>query len=385
MNNHRICTRCVSDETMTDITFDNEGVCCFCKLHDRFMEIYPLGKAGENKLNDLMTRIKNEGENKKYDCIIGLSGGADSTFLLYWAVQSGLRPLSITFDNGWNSEIAIANIKKATHKLGVDLRTIKADYKEMADLQRAFIIASVSDADAPSDYAIYSILYSEAIKESIRYCLNGHSFRAEGSVPKSWSYFDSRYIRSIHKLFGQREINKFPLMSIMQFVYYSLVKGIRDIRIFDYLDYKKQQARTIIKNELDWCDYGGHHHENKLTKFFQSYYLPVKFNIDKRKVEYSALIRSGQMLRQSALEELKTPYRYEEKDIEYAIEKLGFSQTEWLGIMSAPRKWFYEYPTYYKTIKAMKYPMKIAAGMNLIPQILYEKYALMQLKNNSNI
>ncbi|MBI9035780.1 MAG: N-acetyl sugar amidotransferase [Bacteroidales bacterium] len=373
----KICKRCVSDTTMKEIEFDENGECNFCKLHDRFMEMHPLGKKGEDTIEQLINRIKKDGKGKTYDCIIGLSGGTDSTFLLYWAVKKGLRPLAVSFDNGWNTEIAVRNIKNATKKLNVDLHTIIADWEEMKDLQRSFLQASVSDADAPTDYAIYSVLYTEAIKAGVRYSLNGHSFRAEGSVPKSWSYFDGRYVKSVQKMLGLKKVKSFPLMSLLQFVYYSVFKRIRDVRVFDYIEYDKEEAKKIISKELNWADYGGHHHENIFTRFFQSYYLPVKFGIDKRKVEYSALIRSGQMNKDVALLDLTNPYPYNQQDVDFVIKKLGYSSEQWNGIMNAPRKRFTDFPNYYSIIKRMKYPIKLAAGMNLIPKILYEKYAKM--------
>ena len=232
---------------MSEITFDENGVCKFCKMHDKFVDMHPLNDNQSTQLNGTIAKIKADGRKKEYDCIIGLSGGVDSTYLLYWAVKHGLRPLAVSFDNGWNTEIAVNNIRKATEKLNVDLHTIIADWEEMKDLQRAFILASVSDADAPTDYAIYSIFYKEAIKANVRYSLNGHSFRAEGSVPKSWSYFDGRYVKSVHKRFGSgKRIKSFPLMSMPQFIYYTLFRRIKDVRVFDYIPYNKDEAKKII-------------------------------------------------------------------------------------------------------------------------------------------
>jgi len=362
---------------MKEIAFDDEGVCNFCHLHNRFSEMHPLKSEGEKIINQLIAEIKDKGKGKKYDCIIGLSGGTDSTYLLYWAIKHGLKPLAVSFDNGWSTDIAVKNIRNATSKLGVELHTVIADWEEMKDLQRSFINASVSDADAPTDYAIYSVLYKEAIGASVRYSLNGHSFRAEGTVPKSWSYFDGKYVRSVQKIYGSIKIKSFPLMSLTKFIYYTTIKRIRDVRIFDYIEYNKEDSKKLIKNELGWEDYGGHHHENIFTRFFQSYYLPVKFGIDKRKVEYSALIRSGQMNRDKVLEELSSSYPYDNEDVNFVIKKLGFSTQEWEKIMKAPIKSFHDFPTYYSLIKKVKTPLKIAARMNIVPKILYEKYAKM--------
>ncbi len=372
------CTRCVSDTTMTEIEFDENGICNFCKLHDRFVELHPLGKDGQEIIDKLINQIKNDGKNKPYDCIVGLSGGTDSTYLLYWAVKNELRPLAVCFDNGWSTDIALRNIRNATDILGVELHTIIADWEEMKDLQKAFLKASVSDADAPTDYAIYSVLYTEAIKAGVKYSLNGHSFRAEGSVPKSWSYFDGRYIKDVLKKHGTiKKVKSFPLMSLTQYAYYSLIKRIRDVRVFDFIEYNKAEAKKIIKQELNWEDYGGHHHENIFTRFFQSYYLPTKFSIDKRKVEYSALIRSNQKDREETLIEIATPYPFKQEDIDFVIKKLGFTKEGWEQVMDKPRQSFKDYKTYYSFIRKMRYPLKIAADLHLIPRILYEKYAKM--------
>ncbi len=209
--NQKICNCCVSDITMSEIEFDDKGICNFCRLHNEFIKSHPIGNEESEMLNSIINKIKIKGKQKKYDCIIGLSGGTDSTFLLYWAVKiAGLRPLAVTFDNGWSTEVALTNIKNATQALNVELHTVVADWEEMRDLQRSFMLASVSDADAPSDYAIYSVLYREAVREGVKYSLNGHSFRAEGSVPKSWSYFDGRYVKDVQKKIWYKENKEFP-------------------------------------------------------------------------------------------------------------------------------------------------------------------------------
>jgi N-acetyl sugar amidotransferase len=372
----KVCSRCISDITMEEICFDNKGVCNFCHTHDTFIELHPNNKNQSELLDKIIVKLKSEGKNKEYDCIIGLSGGVDSTYLLYWAVQRGLRPLAVSFDNGWNTEIAVSNIRKATTKLGVDLHTIIADWEEMKELQRAFLEASVSDADAPTDYAIYSLFYREAIKFGVKYSLNGHSFRAEGSVPKSWSYFDGRYVKSVlRKFYPGRRIKSFPIMSMTSFIYYVIFRRIRDVRVFDYIPYDKEDARLIITRELDWVDYGGHHHENIFTRWFQSYYLPKKFNIDKRKVELSAQIRTGTISREQGLSIVEKTYPYLEDDVKYVTKKLGYSKPEMNAIMNAPTYSYQDYPTYIGLIKRFRVFIKIAASLNLVPRVLYEKYA----------
>lgn len=371
----QVCTRCVSDTSMGDIVFDSEGVCNFCKLHNRFEETHPLGEEGEIRLEKIINIIKRSGKNNKYDCVVGVSGGRDSMYTLLTAVKLGLRPLAVHFDGGWNSEVAVENIKNGCEILNVDLRTIVADWEEFKDLQKAFFKASVSDADAPQDYAIYSTLFHVANEEGIKFTLNGHSFRTEGSVPKSWTYMDGKYLRSVQKKYGLLKSKSFPIMTLSQFMYYIFIKRIKDIRLLEFVHYVKKEVDPILKKELNWKDYGGHHHESYFTHFFQSYYLPVKFNIDKRKVELSAMVRSGHITREEALLELTHEYPYQEELVTYAINKLEFPRDEFKQIMNDEIRTYHDFKTYYPLIKKLKFPIKVAADLHMLPKIFYEKYA----------
>ncbi len=362
------------DSSIEEIKFDNTGVCNFCSMHDELDQKYPLNTGGKEKFNALINKIKRDGENKEYDCIVGVSGGRDSSYTLYTAVKMGLRPLAVHFDNGWNSEIAAANIKTATSTLDTDLHTIVADWEEFKDLQLSFLKASVSDAEVPTDYVLTSVLFQEAAKFNVRYILNGHSFRTEGISPLSWTYMDGKYLKSIHQKFGKNPITSFPIMSLTQLLYYVLIRKIQFIHIPEYIPYNQTDVGKVLENELGWKYYGGHHHENIYTEFFQSYYLPKKFNIDKRKTEFSALIRSGQMKREYALEEIKKPYQYREDLITYIMSKMGLNQQEFDEIISAPPKSFHDYPSYYPIIRMMKYPIWVACKCDLLPQVFYEKY-----------
>ena len=375
INNQKICSRCVSDTTIPSIRFDERGICNFCKRHDEMEKKFPLNELGEQKLNRVIEEIKAKGKNKDYDCIVGVSGGRDSTYTLYTAVKMGLRPLAVHFDNGWNSEIAVGNIKKATTKLDVDLHTVVADWEEFKDLQKSFLRASVPDAEIPTDYVIISVLYQTAAEIGTNYILNGHSFRTEGIAPIGWTYMDGRYVKSVHKKFGKAELKSFPILSLSKLVYYVTIKRIIYVPLLQYMVYNQEQVGDILKKELDWVYYGGHHHENIYTHFFQSYLCPKKFNIDKRKLEYSALIRSGQMTREDALKEIReNPYPYDKEIVDYTISKLGLTKEEFEEILSAKPKTFHDYPTYYPIIKASRVPIKIACKLNLLPQIFYEKY-----------
>lgn len=377
MPESKICNRCLMDTTIDDIWFDGDGICKYCHIHDEMESAHKLGPETEAKLNAVISRIKADGKNKQYDCIAGVSGGRDSSYTLLMAKKLGLRPLAVHFDNGWNSEIATSNIKRQCEKLGVDLYTVVADWEEFKDLQVAFLRSATPDADIPTDYAIYSVLFDVAHKEGVQYILNGHSFRTEGTSPISWTYMDGRYFKAVHKRFGKnKKVNSFPVMSMWKLLYYLFFEHIREVRLMHYMDYQKRTVDEVLKKELDWQYYGGHHHENLFTKFFQSYYLPKKFGIDKRKTELSALIRSGQISREEALKEIQeSEYEYDPTVVEYAVSKLGLSKDQFQEIMDAPIKSHDDYPTYLPFIRLLKTPIKIAVRLKLVPQVLYLKYA----------
>ncbi|MBP2133112.1 N-acetyl sugar amidotransferase [Methanomicrobium sp. W14] len=362
------------DTTVPDIRFDENGVCHFCKIHNRLEEIHPLGEEGEKQFHQLIERIKQSGSEKEYDCIVGISGGRDSTYTLYMAVKMGLRPLAVHFDNGWNSDIAVSNIKNATEKLNVDLYTHVADWEEFKDLQKSFLKASVSDAEVPTDYVITSILYKVAADNKVKYILTGHSFKTEGIAPLYWTYLDGRYVRDIHKRFGQEKISSFPIMSMSELIVNTLFRRIKSVDFPDYIEYNHDEVDEILKKELNWRYYGGHHHESLYTVFFQSYYLPVKFNIDKRRSEYSALIRTNQLERNEALKKLEMPYPYDPEIIKYTISKLGFTEKEFNKIMVSENKSFFDYKSYYPIIRLFKAPIRIACKAHILPPVFYEKY-----------
>tara|TARA_B100001939_G_scaffold347629_1_gene369851 strand:- start:869 stop:1906 length:1038 start_codon:yes stop_codon:yes gene_type:complete len=336
---------------------------------------YPLGKECKQKLDKIVQKIKVKGKNKKYDCIVGVSGGRDSTYTLYNAVKLGLKPLAVHFDNGWNSDIAVKNIHNATKILNVDLETVVADWEEFKDLQIAFLKASVSDAEVPTDWVIFSVLFNIAKKIGVKYILQGHSFRTEGSTPLSWTYMDGKYVRSIHKMFGKKKITSFPIMSMLSYFIYSIFYRIKQIRILYYIPYNEKNVIKLMEEELNWKDYGGKHFESAYTSMFQSYILMRKFNIDKRKLHLSALIRSKQITRDKALSIIsKDPFVGGKEMIEYTVKKLGISLKEFEEIMSLEVKSFKDYPTYYSLIKRFEPIIKLANTINIIPDSVINKY-----------
>jgi len=373
---YQICNRCVADTTIPGINFDKNGVCNYCKIHDEMELEYPQGKKAQKKLKGLVGKIKISGKGKKYDCIVGVSGGRDSTYLLYIAVKLGLRPLAVHFDNGWNSALAVTNIKNILTKLKIDLETLVVDWAEFKDLQRSFLFASVSDAEIPTDVGIFGTLHRTAAREGIKYILNGHSFRTEGVMPIGWTYMDGRYIKSVQKQFGTKKLKTFPNFCLWDMFYYTFIKKIKTVPLLNYVEYKHTNVAKVLEKEVDWTYSGGHHHESYYTHFFQSFLLPQKFKIDKRKIEYSAKIRSGQMKRVDAIREVsEITYPYDPELVGYTVAKLGFSQKEFEEkIMKRKVKTFRDYPTYYPLVKTIKPILKLAVRYNLIPQVLYQKF-----------
>ncbi len=372
---YRRCSRCVLDTSATDIFFDDEGVCNYCHIHDEMSRRHPLDTMTTD-LHRIVGQIKQAGRGKPHDCIVGVSGGRDSTYTLLLAKRLGLRPLAVHFDNGWNSDIAVSNIRKATNRLSVDLHTVVADWEEFKDLQRAFLLASVPDADIPTDYAIYSVLYETAAREGIQYILNGHSFRTEGTSPISWTYMDGRYFRDVHQKFGRGVVRSFRVLTMPRLLYYSFVRRIREVRLLEYVDYNKQKVDAELTRALGWQYYGGHHHENLFTRFFQSYLLPGKFGIDKRKTELSALVRSGQLTRSDAIAELEaSPYEYDPAVVAYAVAKLDWRLADWATIYDRPVRSHGDFATYLPLIQRLRTPIRWACRLGVLPHILYLKYA----------
>ncbi len=350
----KTCTKGVWDESIPGITFDENGISNFCKLQQKMMQDYPKGDKGQLAWENLTTQIKASGKGKRYDCIIGVSGGVDSSYLLHLAHQYGLRPLAVNLDNGFNSEIAVQNIYKVTSKLNIDLETYVIDYEEIKDLLRAYMKAAVPWIDTPTDLAIKATMYKIANQEGIRYILRGNDFRSEGKQPKEWTYADSKQLLYIHQKWGTGiRLKTYPLLTLPKMIYAGLIKGIKDIRPYYFLPYNKQEAKRTLMEEYNWKDYGGHHHENLFTKFAMAYWLPKKFSIDKRKINLSAQVLSGALSRDEAIRLLKQPFTSEEElnnTRDYVIKKLELSQEEFSTIWQSENKNTFDYPSNYKLI-----------------------------------
>lgn len=373
LTSHKICSRCVCDTTIKSIHFDDKGECSLCKSHDALESFYKKEKEG-GAFQKIVSVIKKKGQGKKYDCIIGISGGTDGTYTLLLAKKFGLRPLAVHFDNGWSKNVAQKNIKKACDILHIDLYTYVVDWEEFKDIQRAFIKAGVPDLEVPTDIGIQGTLYKIAKEEGIKYILSGANFLNEGTVPADWSYIDGTYLKDVHKKFGQKKLKSFPVCTIWDIAVNTFFRKIRQIPILNYIDYSKQKARKELEETLAWEYYGGHHFENLYTHFAVGYMAVKKFGFDRRKIFFSALIHMGEMTREEALAILKESIEFNQKDLEYTVRKLGFSHEEFERIMKSPTKTFHEYKTSYGMLQMFGLIVKILSITGVISPVIYEKY-----------
>lgn len=345
----RVCSRGVWDESVPGIKFDENGLSNYAHLYDKLEEAYPRGEKGQAEWNRLKEKIKSSGKGKRYDCIIGVSGGTDSSYLLHLAKQEGLRPLAVNLDNGWNSDIAVKNIRKMTTALGIDLETYVVNYEEIKDLIRCYMAAGLPWIDMPTDLAIKSILYKIASREKLKYILRGNDFRSEGSQPMEWTYGDGRQLKFLHKTFGNVPLKSYPHYTLTNLLLYGFIKKIRSIYPYYYLDYKKDDAKWLLAEQYGWEDYGGHHYENLFTRFVMSYWTFEKFEIDKRKITLSAQVLSGETDRETAFREIEErPYDSDKIDqiISYVIKKLDLSLSEFHKFFESPNHSYKEYPSY---------------------------------------
>ena len=346
----RVCQRCVMNESDPEITIDAQGFCNHCtEFIDKRAQHKYQGESSDRAFEVLLEKIKTAGKGKKYDCVLGLSGGIDSSYVAYAMKQRGVRVLGIHMDNGWNSEEAVLNIKNIARKLEIDYESYVLDWEEFKDLQLSFLKASVPEAETPTDVAIPAILHRTAAKYGVKYVISGGNFATEGILPKFWHYNakDLKYLNHIQKTFGTVRLKKFPTFGFVREMYYKLVKKITFAYPLNYMPYEKEAAMALLKEKLDWKYYGGKHYESKYTGFIQSYYLYTKFGIDYRRATFSSQICTGEVDRSEALEQLTTlPYTDEKVALEkkYIAKKLGISPEEFDVILTAPAKWYTDYP-----------------------------------------
>ncbi|MDP3732112.1 MAG: N-acetyl sugar amidotransferase, partial [Candidatus Omnitrophota bacterium] len=343
-------------------------------------ERYPLNEKGQRKFKKLIDTVKARGRKNNYDCIVGISGGRDSTYSLYLTKQLGLKPLAVHFNDGFGNPVAGENIKKATQKLNVGLRTITSDWRESKDLKIAFLKASTPDLEEGTDLGIATALYGTAVRENVKYIIIGQSFRTEGVSPLEWNYLDGKYLQSVHKRFGTVKLKRWKPadpgfnLNIYHIFYYTVLKQIKTIPLFYHINYVRRDVDEILRKELDWV-YPGAHFFDDLYQSLMTYIYRIKFKSDRRKAHYSALIRSGQMSREEALERIKEIYVIEDpKVIDLCIKRLGITRQEFDGYLRGPPKTFRDYPTDYAYIRSMRFIIKILSMLDILPYVTYAKY-----------
>lgn len=354
------CSRCVMDTTDKKIFFDEKGICNHCNEFDNITSArwFP-NNEGKKKLKTIFNNVKKEGKNKEYDCIIGLSGGVDSSYLALVLKEYELRPLVVHVDAGWNSELAVHNIEQIVKYCGYDLYTHVLNWKEVKDLQVSFLKAGIANQDTVQDHGFFASLYHFAIKNKIKYVISGGNISTESVFPSSWhhSAMDEINLKGIHKKFGKEKLVDYKTISFFKyFFYYPFVKGMQVIRPLNYIPYDKSEALKSLINIVGYKEYGRKHGESRFTKFFQNYYLPKKFNMDKRRPHLSSLILSNQISKDKAKKELEKPL-YEEIDLKndmtYVAKKLGLSEKELNHMIDSPGYNYSDYPNWDRRYKFM--------------------------------
>lgn len=349
---YQICTRCVMDTSDPAIRFDDNGVCNHCKIIIEDRDRYWLpDERGAQKLAALIADIKRAGRGRPYDCIMGLSGGVDSSYLAVKAREWGLRILAVHVDAGWNSELAVQNIEQMVTKLGIDLHTIVIDWEEIRDLQVAFLKAGVPNQDIPQDHAFFAALYRETARQNIPYVLHGGNHATESILPAAWGYsaMDWTHIAAIHRRYGARRLRRFPHVGFFYFNYYlTRIRGVKIAQPLDWMPYSKALAMEELQKAFGWQYYGGKHYESRFTKFFQAHYLPTRFGFDKRRAHVASLVAAGEITRAQGLAEMARPL-YEPQDLvrdrAFVVMKLGLSEAEFQELLTQPLRQHREFPT----------------------------------------
>lgn len=358
------CSRCVMDTSDTQIWFDQHGVCNHCRGFDAVhARVWKPNDEGRRTVQGWVEKVKAANAANEFDVCIGLSGGADSCWMAYLVKKLGLRALVVHVDTGWNSELAVHNIETVVRKLGFELQTHVVDWEEMRDLQVAFLKAGVANQDTPQDHAIFCAVFRETVLSGVRFLVNGMNYSTECILPRSWGYnaLDTRHVRAVHRLYGTRPLVNFPLFTFQEYCAYQYdfpsQNSFEAFPLLNFLPYNKAEAMRVLEAELGFKPYAYKHGESRWTKFFQGYYLPVKFGYDKRLAHLSSLIVTGQVSRDQALDILRRP-PFDEKeiadDIAFVVRKLELTDQEFQDIMKAPCRNASDYPWNYENFEAAR-------------------------------
>lgn len=371
----RVCSRCIYDERVSSISFDSDGVCNYCRQVERLTDQYGTGQTkGKARLEQIIKVLREKGRGRRYDCVIGVSGGTDSSYLIHWAMEEGLRPLAVHYDNTWNTATATQNIRKVLEGTEVDLYTHVVDNKEIDDIFRSFFLAGVAEIEAATDLGYAYTLRRAAAANGINAILEGHSFIAEGITPLGRNYFDGKYIQSIHQRFGTRPLKTYPLMTFSRFIKSAIIDRPQFIRPLWYVHYSKEEAQDLLRKRYGWQYYGGHHLENRMTAFYHGIYLPQKFGCDLRNNTLAARVRGGSMDRASAWAEYNSPPKVERGLLEYFCKRLGISSAEFYLQMKQPARDWSDYPTYKRRFERFRPLFALLAKADLVPMSFYLKY-----------
>lgn len=357
-----------------DLDVDDQGLCNHCRRYDELLPIRVLtGADGEAALSGLVATMKAHGEGRDYDCVIGVSGGVDSTYVAYLTKKLGLRPLAVHLDNGWNSELAVKNIERTMERLGIDLHTEVLDWDEFRDLQLSFLKASTTDMEIPTDHAILAVLWRQAAKHKIKYIISGMNFATESTFVQSWVYghWDWPYIKDVQRRFSGRKLKSFPHFTYPYLFYIHGLRAIRSVSVLNYMDYDKPAVMKILEEELGWQYYGGKHYESVYTRFMQGYILPQKFGVDKRYGHLSDVVRSGKMTREEALAEIAEPaYPAElfQKDYAFVLKKFGMTDAKFQALMNEPVKTYADYRNTEWVARVLRSAITFARKIGLYPR-----------------
>lgn len=352
---YKICSKCIIDNrTHPEIKFDEAGICDICHTYDELTASHEKEKKllGEKYLDNRLQTIKKDGQNREYDCLLGLSGGVDSSYLAVLCKEWGLRPLALHVDNGWNTETAVSNIEKLVKQLDIDLITYVVNWEELRDLELAYMKASVVDIDIPNEMPFQAMLFRMAAKHKFKYILSGHNHASEGWLPPVFTHYkyDTLNLKDIHKKFGKVKLRTYPSLGFFRMLYYTRIRNIQYFSPLNYMDYNKEAAKKILVDRFGWKDYGAKHGENLFTRFYQSYILPNKFHLDKRRSHLSSLICAGQLSREDALRMIQSPHytdpELERSDKEFFIKKLGISEVEFQDYIQTPPRAHTDFRSY---------------------------------------
>ena len=369
------------DTTAPGIAFDAAGECNFCAVHDRMERAFPLGEAGRRRVHEFAEQMRRAGRGRPFDCVVGLSGGRDSTYTLWYCVtRLQLRPLAVHFNDGFGNPVAGENMLNTCRLLGVALRTVTSDWRESKDLKLAFLKASVPDLEEGTDLGIATALYGVAAKEGLRHVVIGQSFRTEGIAPLSWNYLDGKYLRAVHQRFGTVPLRPWrPTdpgfnLGLKELLYYVLVRRIKTITLLYHLDYVRTEVDAVLAAELGWRSPGAHYADDLYQSLIYSLNR-TKFNIDRRLFNYSALMRSGQMSRETALDRIsrRNPID-DEAVVALCIHRLGITREEFEALVAAPPTTFRAYPNHYALLRRLRGPIWLLSRLNLIPESAYDKF-----------